>query len=391
MKYTVALNVEVSDRDLKPRLILANILLEHGYDVIIGVQRELLTLLQNKYVNVDIFIDKSISAQKNKFYKILKECDTKIFSFDEEGGFLREDIDRFILARSSQENIDIIDGVFCWGSYDYDAMCKLYPNNIDKLIQSGSPRVLYWRSINKIDNNKTKNNVFVASNFSLVNSYLTFEDLFNNAVMRGSYITNDSLIFKRKYEEEKIRLLNFTKKLENYIINNQNKKIFLKPHPSENPSYWKHFSKKFDNVTCVLNTTTTELLSISSLLIHDSCTTGIEALFSGTNVLSFSQNNNFANTKNLNDVSKRINIDFNDKLFLRTILESTKSKHLNNKSNKFGILWIKFKFDILKIINRYIKRNMRTYAKTDEIIINDISNNVKVSNITSNVFKLELR
>ena len=405
----IAINVEVLNRDLYPRLILSEYFLKDNYTVVIGLQRELLTLLNSSALKVDIFIDKSISRPKNSFYKNIKLNNTLIFSVDEEGGFLRDDIDRFIKNRSSFENIELVDAIFCWGEFDYHAWKRVYKNYSEKIYLTGAPRVDYW--LKNRDSFYSKNLIrdyfFIPSNFSMANSWMTNEEIIKNSIVRGIINAGEEEILLDKIRDDKIRRDYFAKQIIEISKKYPSNDFVLKPHPAENAKYWEDEFKLIKNIKLETKFDTTDLINGAIGVIHDGCTTGVEAIIKGKPCYSLNLSKNFSNmiSESIEDLSDKKSFQsipksqnlIKDKIKIanntnaKEIYEiiASKSTSSNGYVKRNAILFYKLKFYIKDCINKIFGGNLRTYSKASSLEISSIKNffkDKKISKLTNNTF-----
>jgi hypothetical protein len=63
--------------------------------------------------------------------------------------------------------------------------------------------------------------------------------------------------------------------------------IIVRPHPSEDHDSWKSLCSQFDNAFCVYEGGITPWLIGADTVIHNSCTTGVEAFVAGKKVISY--------------------------------------------------------------------------------------------------------
>ena len=50
------------------------------------------------------------------------------------------------LRSANKESIKYVDAIFTWGKLDYDNLKRTYPQYKTKLINTGNPRIDFWRS-----------------------------------------------------------------------------------------------------------------------------------------------------------------------------------------------------------------------------------------------------
>ena len=143
----IYLHLEVVARELDYKLMLAVLAASRGHEVIISDQEYILKGLKRKLLNPGIFHTKSLTPGKIKILKHSKIINSgcKITSIDEEGGLVDYGYDRMAKGRYSKKTIEQASAVFTWGPEDFKALKKYYPNQMNKIYMTGSPRVDLWR------------------------------------------------------------------------------------------------------------------------------------------------------------------------------------------------------------------------------------------------------
>lgn len=64
--------------------------------------------------------------------------------------------------------------------------------------------------------------------------------------------------------------------------------IIIRPHPSESHDPWRQLAAELPNVSVVYEGNIAEWLLAAELLIHNNCTTGVEAYLLGTDTIAYS-------------------------------------------------------------------------------------------------------
>ena len=143
----IYINLEDVARELDSKLLLALLASSKGHEVIISDQEFIVKGLQRKLLNPGIFHTKSLSPGKIKILNHSKVINSgcKITSIDEEGGLVDYGYDRFVKNRYSKKTIEQASAVFTWGPEDFKTLKKYYPNQMNKIYMTGSPRVDLWR------------------------------------------------------------------------------------------------------------------------------------------------------------------------------------------------------------------------------------------------------
>ena len=190
----IYIHLEISARELDSKLLLAVIAAARGHKVLISDIIGFNIGLNTGLLKPGIFHTKSVTPSKTKIFKHQKIIDKgfKITSIDEEHGLFRDDYEIFAKARFSEESIQQASAIFCWGPKDTKNLKLLFPKNLSKIYQTGSPRsdlwknffFDYWEIPKKIPK---KPFLLVASNLGIANNIKPFLSIYK--------ITKKSWIF----------------------------------------------------------------------------------------------------------------------------------------------------------------------------------------------------
>lgn len=285
----VYLPIEIKVRELEGKLLLALIAAEKGHTVILGEKKDTLNLAKTDYLPPGIVHDKSLTPgeYKIKYLALLKEHGHLITSQDEESGIVDESYETFAKRRYSEETVSMADKIFTWGKHDQFTLQKIYPEYAKKIVATGSPRVDFWRkdldeyykdSVTDLDSY-----IFIASNFG----FPIDENPFWNRVARlrqTGYFDRDPEMERFMYENTayQYRLLHeFVLMIRNLSEEFPNRKIVVRPHPVESVDAWHKLLGEIPNVMIKREGTISGWIRNASVLIHNGCTSAIEAFVSG--------------------------------------------------------------------------------------------------------------
>lgn len=285
----VYLPIEVKVRELEGKALLALVAAERGHTVILGEKKDTLSLAQTSHLPPGIVHDKSLTPgeYKIKSYTNLKKQGHLITGQDEESGLLDESFDSFAKRRFSEETVSMVDKIFAWGGHDQSSLQKIYPNYADKIVATGSPRVDFWRT--EFDDyyreaaSGLEAYIFVASNFG----YPIDENLFWDKIARlrqAGYFDRDPGMEKFMYENSayQYRLLHeFIVMIRQLSDTFPDRKILVRPHPVESIDAWHKLLGEFPNVIIKREDTISGWIRHASVLIHNGCTSALEAAVSG--------------------------------------------------------------------------------------------------------------
>ena len=144
----IYIDVEISSRELDAKLLLAIIAASRGHDVLVSHLTEIMLGFKSGLLKPGIFHTTSLAPSNDKIlrHKKIKDNGSKITSIDEEGGLIDKGYDKFSKLRYSEKTLEQSAAVFGWGSEDTETLKRVYPNQSQKIFNTGSPRADLWRS-----------------------------------------------------------------------------------------------------------------------------------------------------------------------------------------------------------------------------------------------------
>lgn len=267
--------MELFQREIYTGLYLGLSMVNKGYDVLICDQ--LNPILDN--VKGGVVFHKDHATWSFNYVKKFKERDTRVVVHDTEG-LIVIDQQRYINGRVSASVIDEVDVVLCWGKTQRNLINESGKSN--KVHLAGDLRFDIARKRKQVCNEKTEiKNVLINTRFSYVNPIQktdiirTFTDLGYLKTKKDiekfkQIVTNDELIFKE-----------FIKAIKLLVKNGLN--VIIRPHPAEDLATYESM---FDERVKIDKTTSLGAqIDWADCVVHDGCTTAIEARAQGKIVL----------------------------------------------------------------------------------------------------------
>ncbi len=293
MKKILFLPIEVQTRELDSRILLATKAIEKGYKVVIGEMA--LIRKVTKFFKNGVFLDKDISELRSSHYKKMKDSGYNIFGLDVEG-LIYLDRENYLL-RVGDTSFKLIDYLFTWGKEQTDIIVSKQGEVARKKIKiSGSPRMdllRYNELYESEDIKKEKPYILFNTNFSFANSnrpnileylYETLE-VHSESKIKGNKEKEE--FWEGYYEYNKKIMASFVELIK-YLSNKLEKhKIIIRPHPSESIEGWEKIFGDYSNIKIYRNESANHWIKNCELLIHNSCTTAIEANFLGKRVITY--------------------------------------------------------------------------------------------------------
>ncbi len=293
-KKVIIFPIEIKSRDLIPRLEIAAKFVEKNYHVIVGEQTAIVKNIEK--LPVGILFEKSISKLKEKRFKKFISLGFKICSLDEEGINAFHNPRSYKKSRFSYLNLSLASKIFVWGSFEKKIILqnKKFKKFKNKIINSGHNKIDLWIKNNNLfekEQKKLKKKygeyIFLVSNFAY--PHRDGDEFLINISKKAGLLDNkkDWEILKYNMNYRKFVFKKYLKLIKKLHENFPNKKIILRPHPSENIKKWKLSLKKFQNVGVVYKYEISPWIKSCKYFIHSSCTTGLEAYFRGKKPISY--------------------------------------------------------------------------------------------------------
>ena len=280
--------IEVKARELEGKFLTALVAAERGHHVLIGDKKDTINLAKEGKLPPGIVHDKSVTPGSYKIenFKKLKQNGHLITAQDEEHGLLDVSYEEFAKRRFSEETLSYVSRVYTWGSHDYHELQKKFTGQKKKFMNSGSPRVDLWRPDFKefytLKNPEYKPYILISSNFST----LLDENRLYDRIARlrdAGYFDRDPGMEEYMYENSayQLRLVHrFIEMIRELAGTFPDLNFLVRPHPVESVDAWEKLigNSDYTNVIVERKGTINGWLHHSELLIHNGCTTALEAV-----------------------------------------------------------------------------------------------------------------
>jgi len=274
----IYLPVEVKSRELLARVFFAAHAIKAGFGVFIG--RNGMNISRDHFPK-GIYFEKCLSAHKVDFHEHqVSVLGNKLVSLDEEGlMFASEEV--YLDKRISQKSVDLSELIFLWGE-EQGRVLSTRITDSGKMVVTGGPRVDTWKSEFSAFYQREVNQLQARyGQFILVVSNWGFSHLDKQEGFDPDNIYSG-------YPHTFVRAA-FISLIKTLAKASPKHTIVVRPHPSDIPEYWMTKKQEFpSNVKVIYEGSISPWVYAAAAVIHNNCTTGVEAWVGRTPVISYS-------------------------------------------------------------------------------------------------------
>lgn len=357
--------IETLVRELPSRLLLAKEALSKNFDVIVIEHDFFERNIDNLKPGIVLYKDHGDWKAKNIFSK----CKNNGFitaALDEEG-FIYLNDRLYEDARIGKECIESLDMIFAWGNIQ----AKLLRKYTNKVFVTGNPRFDLHRLHYEGDKIDTTGSILFNMRFGLVNPLSgrnkeqVIEHLKNLHVIKNK---QDEIEFGGFIEHGRIIFECFISLISKISINFPDNKIIIRPHPSEDHQIYRELSIKHKNIEVSSKDNLLEFdIDRADVIIHNGCTTGIEAIIRGKNVIVYDPIGKYQYDLGTADiVGKKIENDNEIIVLLDNIISNSVGEIEEEERNKYINI---MKNHIYNIDGNYATTNIINKLDTYDITV----------------------
>jgi len=299
-KPLLLIPVENQVRELDPKLLLACIAARRGFASVVGSRREMEFSIDS--FPRSIYLSKSMTVRSLLFFRVASTFGHKIVTWDEEA-LVHLPSDIYYSRRLDPRAIQFVSNLFAWGEDNAD-LWRTYPHLPDGIPVhiTGNPRsdmlrpemrTFYEEQILAI-HRRYGNFILVNTNFNHVNAFGPDMNLFKPALKpdssprfgraaRGMTLAYAEGLRDHKqalFEDFQRLIPRLEKAFPEYII-------IVRPHPTENQNVYREIAARCERVQVTNEGNVVPWLMATRALIHNGCTTGVEAYLAGIPAITY--------------------------------------------------------------------------------------------------------
>jgi surface carbohydrate biosynthesis protein len=299
-KRLLLIPVENQVRELDPKLLLACIAAQHGFSSVIGSRRELEFRIDS--YPKSIYLSKSMTGRSLIFFRLAKKFDHKIVTWDEEA-LVHLPAETYFSRRLHPEAIRQVSHLFAWGQ-DNVELWRQYPHLPDNLpIHSvGNPRTdmlrpemhpFYEDEVQAL-RDTYGDFILINTNFNHVNAFGSDMNLFQPVEKPGetAKFGRAAKGMSREYAEglsnhKQAVFKDFQQLIPKLDKAFPEQNIVIRPHPTERHDVYNEIAARCSRVHVTNQGNVVPWILASRVVLHNGCTTGIEAFVMGIPAISY--------------------------------------------------------------------------------------------------------
>jgi surface carbohydrate biosynthesis protein len=292
--------IENQVRELDPKLLLACIAARRGFSSIIGLHREIDFRIAS--FPRSIYLCKSMTERNLKMFQIMRNVGHQIVTWDEEA-LVHLPSETYYSRRLDPVTIRYVSHLFAWGE-DNAELWRRYPSLPDgmPIHVTGNPRSDMLRSElqpfynDEMDQLKKLHGDFILinTNFNHVNAFFPAQNLFRPLEKTdaepefGKAAVGMSREYAFGLRDHKLAIFDAFKDLIPRLSRAfPDHTLVVRPHPTENQEIYKQIAEGCKRVVVTNAGNVVPWLMATKAVIHNGCTTGVEAFVMGVPAISY--------------------------------------------------------------------------------------------------------
>jgi surface carbohydrate biosynthesis protein len=299
-KVPLIIPVESQWREFDAKLLLACIAAARGYPALIGPNREIESRIAS--FPKGIYFAYRMKSGNAKFFRILTKLGHQVVAWDEEA-LVHLPPEMYYSRRLSPDAFQLVSHLFAWGKDNVDLwrQYRHFPSNVPIHV-TGHPRAdllrpelsALYRQEAEVLQDKYGKFILVNTNFKHVNAFYPFQNLFlpvgkaGGTSKFGRSAVGMTFEYASGFEELKKALFQDFQQLIPAL--NQafpDNTIIVRPHPVEDQKVYQRIAARSKQVHVTNEGNIVLWLLAAKALIHNGCTTGVEAYLMGVPAISY--------------------------------------------------------------------------------------------------------
>jgi len=299
-KPTLIIPVENQVRELDSKILLACVAAKRGFNSIIGSHRKI--DFRIAALPRSLYLCKSFTVMNLRMFRIMHKLGQKIVSWDEEALVHLPD-SMYFSRRLSPLSLQYVSHLFAWGEENAQMWRRYREMPVGKPIHiTGNPRAdllrpdicsFYQEEADTL-REQYGNFILVNTNFNHVNAFYPAQNLFRpvkhpgETAKFGKAAKGMSRAFAQVLHDHKQALFEHFKAIIPRLHDSfPDATIIVRPHPTENPHAYHELAARYERVQVNNQGNVVPWLMACKVLVHNGCTTAVEAYSMGIPSVSY--------------------------------------------------------------------------------------------------------
>ncbi|MGD9080799.1 MAG: hypothetical protein PVG96_15740 [Desulfobacterales bacterium] len=299
-KPLLLIPVENQVRELDAKLLLTCAAAKRGIDSIIGPRRQVEFRISS--FPRSVFISKDLTSGNGRLFRILNQLGHVSVAWDEEG-LIHQPAEIYFKERFAASALKYVSHLFAWGPNNAELWRQFSEMPADKPIHiTGNPRGdMLRREMRPFFEDEVKqiqqvhkDFILINTNFGAVNAFTPIQNLIQSKGEEGEkpelgrtakgmdpqYAVKYRRHIQSIFEDIKQLILDLDRAFPEITI-------VVRPHPDEDPQIYHEIAPRCRNVRVTNEGNVLPWLIATKALIHNGCTTGVEAYAMGVPAIAY--------------------------------------------------------------------------------------------------------
>ena len=289
----VTIPVETLIREFDAKLLLACVAAEQGFSVVVGSKREINHRIGS--LPRSIYMGLQLTRKSQDWYDFLHRLGHSVVSVDEEA-LVHYSPEIYWKTKVGPETLGKTDALFAWGS-ENARIWRNHPNYPGTAIHvTGNPRVDllrpelrdFWFDRAQKIRDRFGRFIIINTNFNLLNHKRSGWSEHLNTLKSVRTRKSEFSELDTGLAAHKFALFQAFQEMVGAVAKTRpDCSIVVRPHPAEKHEIWSEAAAGCSNVHIVHEGNAAPWLLASEALIHNGCTTALEAYVLGTPVIAY--------------------------------------------------------------------------------------------------------
>lgn len=275
--------MEIVDRELYPKLLLAREALARGWQCTIGTKRAMQDAAP--HLPPGLLYLKSVIPSELQFMRAYKKSGHRLVCLDEEG-LVQSSLDTLVGARYCADTVAETELFMCWGEIQRQALQKAYPADAAKFRETGSPTADLWHEAQarpvydrQVADLRARfgDYILFPSSFGVPNHFMGPEEALGIMRRDNMFPTQADYDHFKSYHDYTEKVFRaFLTLIPRIARAFPDRTLIVRPHPSENHDTWRRACRDLPNIRVLFEGPVSPWLLGAAAILHWGSTTGIE-------------------------------------------------------------------------------------------------------------------